>query len=119
MVENQYGDDGMKAGRCPNRAESPPLDDKSKSLVLINYFRTPPLKLVTCTDHSKALINMLQTCHNAAGNRWANFVTVDYYKRSDGGGSFQAVDTLNGRLLCGCNDVHACLPGSTPQACSA
>lgn len=23
---------------------------------------------------------MLQTCFGAAGNRWANFVAVDYYK---------------------------------------
>ena len=29
-------------------------------------------------------------------------------QRSEGGGSFQAVDTLNGKLLCGCDDVHAC-----------
>lgn len=29
-------------------------------------------------------------------------------QRSDGGGSFQAVDMLNGKLLCGCDDVHAC-----------
>ncbi|XP_045798873.1 PI-PLC X domain-containing protein At5g67130-like isoform X2 [Trifolium pratense] len=39
MVENQYGDGGMKDGNCPNRAESPPLNDSSKSLVLVNYFR--------------------------------------------------------------------------------
>lgn len=30
-------------------------------------------------------------------------------QRSEGGGSFQAVDTLNGKLLCGCDDVHACV----------
>lgn len=29
-------------------------------------------------------------------------------QRSEGGGSFQAVDTLNGKLLCGCDDLHAC-----------
>lgn len=29
-------------------------------------------------------------------------------QRSEGGGSFQAVDTLNGKLLCGCDDVHTC-----------
>ncbi|XP_057436132.1 PI-PLC X domain-containing protein At5g67130-like [Lotus japonicus] len=119
MVENQYGDGGMKEGSCPNRAESSPLDDKSKSLVLVNYFKTTPLKVLTCIDNSGQLINMLQTCYGAAGNRWANFVAVDYYKRSEGGGSFQAVDTLNGKLLCGCDDVHTCQPGSTSQACSS
>ncbi|RDY07810.1 PI-PLC X domain-containing protein, partial [Mucuna pruriens] len=109
IVENQYGNGGMKKGRCPHRKESSPLDDKSKSLVL----------RITCLDNSEDLIDMLQTCHGAAGNRWANYVAVDYYKRSEGGGSFKAVDTLNGKLLCGCNDVHACVPGSTLQACSA
>ncbi|XP_020588581.1 PI-PLC X domain-containing protein At5g67130-like [Phalaenopsis equestris] len=49
---------------------------------------------------------MLQTCHSAASNRWANFVAVDFYKRSEEGGVFQATDMLNGRLLCGCDDVH-------------
>ncbi|XP_027923530.1 PI-PLC X domain-containing protein At5g67130-like isoform X1 [Vigna unguiculata] len=119
MVENQYGDGGRKAGRCPNRKESSPLDDKSKSLVLINYFRTFPLKPITCEDNSGGLTDMLKTCHGAAGNRWANYVAVDYYKRSEGGGPFKAVDTLNGKLLCGCDDVHACVSGSTSQACSA
>ncbi|KAK7295505.1 hypothetical protein RJT34_18414 [Clitoria ternatea] len=118
MVENQYGDGGMKAGSCPNRAESSALNDKSKSLVLVNYFRTIPIKPITCEDNSGKLIDMLHTCYGAAGNRWANFVAVDYYKRSEGGGSFQAVDTLNGRLLCGCDDVHTCVPGSTSRACS-
>lgn len=118
MVENQYGDGGRKEGNCPNRAESPPLNDKSKSLVLVNYFRTAPFKPVTCQDNSGGLIDMLHTCYGAAGNRWANFVAVDFYKRSEGGGSFQAVDTLNGKLLCGCDDVHTCVPGSTSHACS-
>ncbi|KAG5082187.1 hypothetical protein JHK84_052225 [Glycine max] len=109
MVENQYGDGGRKAGSCPHRAESSPLDDKSKSLVLVNYFRSTPFKPIACEDNSGGLIDMLQTCHGAAANRWANYLAVDYYKRSEGGGSFQAVDTLNGKLLCGCNDVHACV----------
>ncbi|XP_056176087.1 PI-PLC X domain-containing protein At5g67130-like [Syzygium oleosum] len=120
MVENQYGNGGLKAGSCPNRAESPPLNDRSKSLILVNYFRTVPIYLLSCENNSTDLINMLQTCYGTAGNRWANFVAVDYYKeqRSEGGGSFQAVDTLNGELLCGCNDVHACVPGSTSGACT-
>ncbi|KAK7374634.1 hypothetical protein VNO80_08071 [Phaseolus coccineus] len=118
MVENQYGHGGRKAGSCPNRAESSSLNDKSKSLVLVNYFRSTPIKPITCEDNSGELINMIHTCYGAAGNRWANFIAVDYYKRSEGGGSFQAVDTLNGKLLCGCDDVHTCVPGSTSGACS-
>ncbi|KAI4346701.1 hypothetical protein L6164_007574 [Bauhinia variegata] len=119
MVENQFGNGGIMPGSCPKREESSSLDDRSKSLVLVNYFRSPPIKPITCGDHGSGLMNMLSTCYGAAGNRWANFLAVDYYKRSDGGGSFQAVDKLNGELLCGCNDVHACVPGSTSQACTA
>ncbi|KAE8732775.1 PI-PLC X domain-containing protein [Hibiscus syriacus] len=131
MVENQYGDGGMKAGSCPNRGESSSLDDKTKSLVLVNYFPSESNKGEACEDNSGDLINMLHTCYAAAGNRWANFVAVDYYNvlfinplncyfflRSEGGGSFQAVDTLNGKLLCGCDDIHACVPGSTSGACT-
>lgn len=70
----------MKAGNCPNRAESSPLDDKSKSLVLVNYFMSVPIKLLACGQNSGDLSDMLQTCYGAAGNRWANFVAVDYYK---------------------------------------
>lgn len=30
-------------------------------------------------------------------------------QRSEGGGAFQAVDKLNGELLCGKDDVHSCV----------
>ncbi|EEF31392.1 PI-PLC X domain-containing protein At5g67130 isoform X2 [Ricinus communis] len=119
MVENQYGDGGMHPGSCSNRPESSALSDKSKSLVLVNYFRSIPMKELTCIDNSAKVLDMLQTCYAAAGNRWANFVAVNYYKRSEGGGSFQAVDSLNGKLLCGCDDIRACLPGSSSAACTA
>lgn len=119
MVENQYGDGGMHAGSCPNRAESAQLSDTSKSLVLVNYFGSIPVKAMSCVNNSADLINMLQTCYGAAANRWANFIAVDYYKRSEGGGAFQAVDTMNGKLLCGCDDVHACVSGSTSAVCTA
>lgn len=118
MVENNYGDDGMDAGQCSNRAESAPLNDKTKSLVLMNYFPSVPVKLTACLQHSKSLTDMVNTCYGASGNRWANFLAVDYYKRSDGGGAFQATDLLNGRLLCGCQDVKACSQGSG-VVCSA
>ncbi|KAF5208402.1 Pi-plc x domain-containing protein [Thalictrum thalictroides] len=118
MVENQYGNGGMNDGSCPNRGESSPLDDKTKSLVLVNYFYSVPVKLLSCKSNSGDLVNMLHTCYGSSANRWANFVAVDYYKRSEGGGSFQAVDMLNGRLLCGCDDVHTCMPGSTSGACT-
>jgi len=70
----------MKAGDCFNRAESAPLNDTSKPLVLVNYFHSVPVKALTCEDNSAELINMLHTCYGAASNRWANFVAVDFYK---------------------------------------
>ncbi|XP_057973072.1 PI-PLC X domain-containing protein At5g67130-like isoform X2 [Malania oleifera] len=113
MVENQYGDGGVHAGRCPARENSAPLNDATKSLVLVNHFRSAGTAKNACVLNSDPLLDMLRTCHDAAGGRWANFVAVDYYKRSDGGGASQAVDMLNGELLCGCNDLHSCLPGAT------
>lgn len=74
------GDDGIRRGNCTNRGESSALNDKTKSLVLVNYFMTTPLKVPTCELNSKTLIDMLNTCHGAAGNRWANFVAVNFYK---------------------------------------
>ena len=70
----------MQEGSCPKRAESSALDDKRKSLVLVNYFPTVPFKRQACEHNSKDLVGMLQTCHGAAGNRWANFVALDFYK---------------------------------------
>ncbi|CAL1360154.1 unnamed protein product [Linum trigynum] len=108
MVETQYGNGGLK-GNCTIRRESAALDDKSKSLVLVNHFGTLPVRGISCEYNSEGLMEMLGKCHTAAGNRWANFVAVDYYKRSDGGGAFEAVDKLNGEMLCGSSDVKACV----------
>ncbi|KAJ7551323.1 hypothetical protein O6H91_06G010400 [Diphasiastrum complanatum] len=108
LVENQYGNGGLLPGKCTNRAESLPLNSMTSSLVLENYFPDNPNQTEACTDNSKALLDMLSVCYSAAGKRWSNFLAVDFYKRSDGGGAFQAVDTLNGKLLCGCGDVHEC-----------
>ncbi|KAL1220059.1 PI-PLC X domain-containing protein [Cardamine amara subsp. amara] len=108
VLENQYGDNGVEPNECSNREESVLLTDKTKALVLVNHFSTVPVKVLSCKENSKHLIDTIQTCYLAAGNRWANFIAVNFYKRSDGGGTFQAVDKLNGELLCGRDDVHAC-----------
>jgi hypothetical protein len=65
---------------CLNRGESASLNDKTKSLVLVNYFPSIPIKKITCEDSSLDLLNKLQKCYSAAGNWWANFVAVDFYK---------------------------------------
>ncbi|KAL2905351.1 hypothetical protein RDABS01_004061 [Bienertia sinuspersici] len=115
-IAYQWSYMGMEPGKCPKRKESSTMNDHTKSLVLVNHFKTVPVKLTACEHNSRELIEMLKTCYAAAGNRWANFVAVDFYKRSAGGGAFQAVDTMNGELLCGCSDVHACVVKSSRLA---
>ncbi|KAL8471813.1 hypothetical protein ACS0TY_029155 [Phlomoides rotata] len=79
MVENHYGDDGLIPTSCVNREESSALNDKSKSLFLLNHFGTLPNKKMSCVHNSEDLPSALKTCHRAA-NRWPNFLAVDFYK---------------------------------------
>ncbi|KAH6558422.1 hypothetical protein KP509_1Z064900 [Ceratopteris richardii] len=109
--ENQYGSAGMKAagrGECPSRAESAAMSTKSRSLLLLNFFPDNPLQPEACKYNSAPLQAMLPVCYNASGNRWANYLAIDFYKRSDGGGTFNALDSLNAGLLCGCPNIDSC-----------
>ncbi|GLJ25903.1 hypothetical protein SUGI_0496620 [Cryptomeria japonica] len=117
VVENQYGDAGLPNGSCTNRAESKNLTSTSQSLFLENFFPTNPSVPVACTVNSDRLSNILSVCYENAGKRWANFLAVDYYKKSYGGGAFQAVDKLNGQLTCGCSDVTECQANGTFGVC--
>lgn len=74
------GDDGMVAGSCPNRAESSAMNTKSRSLIIQNYFPTDPNTTEACVDNSASLTSMMKTCYVAAGNRWPNFIAVDFYQ---------------------------------------
>lgn len=115
--ENQYGDGGLQAGNCSNRAESKALSDRTRSLVLMNFFPTNPAEDQACTYNSAQLLQMVPFCYTAAGNRWPNYLTVDFYKRSDGGGAFTALDTLNAGLICGCSDINTCKLNLTYGVC--
>lgn len=117
VVENQYGDEGMVAGKCPNRAESPAMDSKGQSLVLMNFFTTNPSQTGACGNNSAPLDSMLKTCHDASGNRWPNYIAVDFYMRSDGGGAPLATDIANGHMVCGCDNIAYCKANSTFGTC--
>ncbi|KAJ8459754.1 hypothetical protein OPV22_032680 [Ensete ventricosum] len=116
VVETQYGDQGMNPGSCPNRAESSLMSTTSKSLVLMNYFRTDPSLTNACTDNSDLLLSMLKTCHDLSANRWANFVAVDFYMKGD---APEAVDVANGHMVCGCDNIAYCKANATFGTCDA
>ncbi|KAL2344800.1 hypothetical protein Fmac_006085 [Flemingia macrophylla] len=80
VVENENGHGGMKGGSCSNRVESFPMNTSTKSLVLMNYFRNVQNSKEACKDNSSPLIRMMNMCFIAAGNRWPNYVAVDFYK---------------------------------------
>ncbi|XP_061340981.1 PI-PLC X domain-containing protein At5g67130 [Gastrolobium bilobum] len=117
MVENEPGDPGVQRGSCPHRKESKPLNSRSASLFLQNYFSTYPVEADSCKDHSAPLVDMVNTCYKAAGNVLPNFVAVNFYMRSDGGGVFDILDKINGHALCGCSTVTACQEGAPVGSC--
>eukprot|EP00252_Welwitschia_mirabilis_P007767 TRINITY_DN19448_c0_g1_i3.p1 TRINITY_DN19448_c0_g1~~TRINITY_DN19448_c0_g1_i3.p1 ORF type:complete len:426 (-),score=50.52 TRINITY_DN19448_c0_g1_i3:292-1569(-) len=117
VIENQYGDAGLQTNSCSNRAESNPLTAKAQTLFLENFFPDNPSIPKACVNNSSPLLSVLNTCRNASG-RWANFLAVDFYKRSYGGGAFQAVDKLNGESICGCSDINQCMANATYGVCN-
>ncbi|XP_057974367.1 PI-PLC X domain-containing protein At5g67130 isoform X2 [Malania oleifera] len=108
MVENEAGDGGVQRGSCSDRKESKPLNSRSASIFLQNYFPSFPVENEACKENSAPLAEMVGTCYKAAGNMMPNFLAVNFYMRSDGGGVFDVVDRMNGQTLCGCSTLTAC-----------
>ncbi|TYH38050.1 hypothetical protein E1A91_D12G098000v1 [Gossypium mustelinum] len=117
LLENEAGDPGVKRGSCPNRKESQPFNSKTASLFLMNYFPTYPIEDEACKEHSAPLADMIRTCYKAAGSMMPNFLAVNFYLRSDGGGVFYDLDSMNGQRLCGCNTIAACQAGAPFGSC--
>ncbi|MED6135991.1 hypothetical protein PIB30_051791 [Stylosanthes scabra] len=117
MVENESGDPGIRKGSCPHRKESKALNSRSSSLFLMNYFPTYPVQADSCKEHSAPLAEMVNTCYKAAGNVLPNFIAINFYMRSDGGGVFDITDRMNGQKLCGCNTITACQAGAPFGTC--
>lgn len=111
------GDPGVQPGSCPNRKESQPFNSKTASLFLMNYFPTYPIEDEACKEHSAPLADMIRTCYKAAGSMMPNFLAVNFYLRSDGGGVFYDLDSMNGQRLCGCNTIAACQAGAPFGSC--
>ncbi|KAJ6849788.1 PI-PLC X domain-containing protein [Iris pallida] len=117
MLENEPGDPGLVPGSCPNRKESQPLNSRYASLFLQNYFPTIPVQSEACKENSAGLGQMVDACYKSSGNILPNFLAVNFYMRSDGGGVFDVQDRINGLALCGCNTVSACQVGAPFGAC--
>lgn len=58
------------------------MNTKTRSLVIMNYFPDNPDFAQACKHNSAPLISMLNTCYEASGKRWPNFIAVDFYKVS-------------------------------------
>lgn len=94
----------MAKGTCHNRAESAAMNDLSRSLVLVNYFRDLPNFPEACKDNSAPLMDALDICHAKSGDRWANFIAVDYYKVS----ARSTILTLSGNAVALVEHVYSC-----------
>lgn len=71
---------GKDTWNCTKRDDLSPLEQKRKSLVLLNYHSTPIFARYYNEMNSEDLMNATHKCYTAASNNWANFIAVDYGK---------------------------------------
>ncbi|KAF3623897.1 hypothetical protein FXO38_25122 [Capsicum annuum] len=79
MVENEPGDPGVAPGSCSSHKESKPLNSRSASLFLMNYFPTIAVQNGACKEHSTQLVDTAAAGYKAAGNMMPNYVAVNFY----------------------------------------
>jgi hypothetical protein len=89
------------------------MDSTAQSLILMNFFTSNPSQSWACGNNSAPLVTRLRTCYDASAGRWPNFIAVDFYMRSSGGGAPLATDVANGRLQCGCDSIAYCTNSSS------
>ncbi|KAE9453782.1 hypothetical protein C3L33_14376, partial [Rhododendron williamsianum] len=107
-TKEENGSQGMDPWTCAKRDDISPREKKSKSLVLLNYLQPPDYIRYTEKISRELMMNAIRQCHTIDSDNWANFIDVDYGGGIDVGPALQAVDFLNGKLLCGCDDVNSC-----------
>ncbi|PHT95051.1 hypothetical protein T459_02933 [Capsicum annuum] len=73
------GDPGVAPGSCSSRKESKPLNSRSASLFLMNYFPTIAVQNGACKEHSTQLVDTAAAGYKAAGNMMPNYVAVNFY----------------------------------------
>ncbi|KAL5541070.1 hypothetical protein UlMin_043356 [Ulmus minor] len=59
-------------------------------------------------ENQSPLLQMVDTCHQAAGKRWPNYIALDFHTSSHGEGAPGTIDAVNGRLVCGCPNITYC-----------
>ncbi|WJX60724.1 hypothetical protein P8452_45900 [Trifolium repens] len=105
----------MPEHRIAHLAQS--LFPKMQPISKTQHFPTYPVEADSCRENSAPLANMVNTCYKTAGNVLPNFIAVNFYMRSNGGGVFDIVDRINGHMLCGCSTVIACQEGAPFGSC--